>query len=121
MLDKIIWDTTLELLTFSDMIRLNIMVYNSLDSEECYSSLNNSSNKNSISMLITNYNKYHGLKPKDSEEFILNPRLMKEAKLRKRKSRITEKQEVLRIEQKVSKFMAEKSMKISINTKQQTI
>ena len=35
---------------------------------------------------------------------------MKEAKLRKRKSSITEKQEVLKIEQKVSKLMAEKSM-----------
>ena len=35
---------------------------------------------------------------------------MKEAKLRKRKSSITEKQEVLSIEQKVSKLMAEKSM-----------
>ena len=86
------------------------MLYNSLDSEECYSSINNSSNKNSISMLVTNYNQYHGLKPKDSDEFILNPRLMKEAKLRKRKSSITEKQEVLSIEQKVSKLMAEKSM-----------
>ena len=48
-------------------------------------------------MLVTNYNQYHGLKPKDSNEFILNPRLMKEAKLRKRKSSITEKQEVLSI------------------------
>ena len=45
-------------------------------------------------MLVTNYNQYHGLKPKYSEEFILNLRLMKEAKLRKRKSSITEKQEV---------------------------
>ena len=110
MWDKIVWGTTLELLAFSDMVRLNIMLYNSLDSEECYSSINNSSNKNSISMLVTNYNQYHGLKPKDSEEFILNPRLMKETKLRKRKSSITEKQEVLSIEQKVSKLMAEKSM-----------
>ena len=35
---------------------------------------------------------------------------MKEAKLRKQKFSITEKQEVLSIEQKVSKLMAEKSM-----------
>ena len=35
---------------------------------------------------------------------------MKEAKIRKRKYRITEKQKVLNIEQKVSKLMAEKSM-----------
>ena len=28
--------TTYELLLFSDMVRLNIMLYNSLDSEECY-------------------------------------------------------------------------------------
>ena len=90
MRDKIVWGTTLELLAFSDMVRLNIMLYNSLDSEECYSSINNSSNKNSISKLVTNYNQYHGLKLKDSEEFILNPRLMKEAKLRIRKSSITE-------------------------------
>ena len=82
--------TTLELLAFSDMVRLNIMLYNLLDSEECYSSINNSSNKTSISMIVTNYNQYHGLKPKDSEEFILNPRFMKEDKLRKRKSSITE-------------------------------
>ena len=86
------------------------MLYNSLDSKECYSSINNSSNQTSISMFVTNYNQYHGLKRKDSEEFILNPRLMKEAKLRKQKSSITEKQEVLSIEQKVSKLMAEKSM-----------
>ena len=32
-------------------------------------------------MQVTNYNQYHGLKSKDSEEFILNPRLMKEAKI----------------------------------------
>ena len=86
------------------------MLYNSLDSEECYSSINNSSNKTSISMLVTNYNQYHGLKPKDSDIFILYPRLMKEVKLRKWKSSIIEKQEVLSIEQKVSKLMAEKSM-----------
>ena len=35
---------------------------------------------------------------------------MKEAKLRKRESNITEKQEALSIGQKVSKLMAEKSM-----------
>ena len=110
MWDKIVWGTILELLAFADMVRFNIMLYNSLDSEECYSSINNSSNKTSISMLVTNYNKYHGLMPKDSEEFILNPRLMKEAKLKKQKSSITEKQEILSIEQKVSKLMAEKSM-----------
>ena len=39
MRDKIVWDSTLELLAFSDMVRLNIMQYNSLDSEECYSSI----------------------------------------------------------------------------------
>ena len=41
-------------------------------------------------MLVTNYNQYHGLKSKDSKELILNPRLMKEIKLRKNKSIITE-------------------------------
>ena len=61
-------------------------------------------------MLVTNYNQYHGLKPNDSIEFILNPWLMKEAKLRKQKSSITENEEILSIEQKVSKLMAEKSM-----------
>ena len=34
MLDKIFWGTTHELLAFSDMIRLNIVLYNSLDLEE---------------------------------------------------------------------------------------
>ena len=83
MRDKIVWGTAYELLAFSDMVRLNIMLYNSLDSEECYNSMNNSSNKTSISMLVISYNhQYHGLKPKDSEEFILNLR-MKEAILRK--------------------------------------
>ena len=71
------------------MVRFKIMLYNSLDSEECYNSINNSSNKTSISMLVTNYNKYHDLKSKDSEKFILNSRVMKEMKLRKRKSSIT--------------------------------
>ena len=47
-------------------------------------------------MLVTNYNQYHGLKPKYSEEFMLNPRLMKEAKLRKHKSSIYRIQEALR-------------------------
>ena len=59
------------------------MLYNPLDWEELFSSILSSSNKTSISMLVTNYNQFNGLKPKDSEEFQLNPRLMKEAKLRK--------------------------------------
>ena len=81
MRDKIVWGTTLELLTFSDMIRINIMLFNSLDSEECNISRNNWSNKTSINILVTNYNLYHDLQPKDSEEFILSPRLVKETKL----------------------------------------
>ena len=40
-------------------------------------------------MLVINYNRCRGLKPKDSEELILNSRLMKDAKLRKLKSSIT--------------------------------
>ena len=90
MWDKIARGTTLELLAFSDIVKLNIMLFNSLDSEECYSSINKSSNKTSISMLVTNYNQYCGLKLKDFEEFILNPRLMKVTKLRKHKFSITE-------------------------------
>ena len=85
------------------------MLYNSLDSEECYNSINNSSNKTSISMLVTNYNMYHGLKSKDSEEFVLNSRLMKEVKLRNENLAL-QKTRILSIEQKVSKLMAEKSM-----------
>ena len=77
------------------MVRLNIIQFSSFDSEECYNSINNSSNKASISMLVTNYNQYHGLMSKNSEELILNSRLMKEAKLRKHKSSFTEKQEAL--------------------------
>ena len=46
-------------------------------------------------MLITNSDKYFDLKLKDSEELIVNSRLMKVVKFRKRKSRIIEKQEVL--------------------------
>ena len=46
-------------------------------------------------MLITNSDKYFDLKPKDSEELILNSILMKEVKFRKLKSSIIEKQEVL--------------------------
>ena len=61
-------------------------------------------------MLVTNYDHYHDLKPKDVEEFILNQRLMKVVKHRKRKSHIIEKQEVLSIEYKVSKLMADNSM-----------
>ena len=76
--------TPLELLTFADMVGLNIMLYNSLNLEESYISINNSSNKISISILVTNYNHYHGLKLKDSEEFILTSSLMKETKLRKK-------------------------------------
>ena len=46
-------------------------------------------------MLVTNSDKCFDLKQKDSEEFILNLRWMKEVKFRKRKSKIIEKQEVL--------------------------
>ena len=46
-------------------------------------------------MLVTNSDKYFDLKLKDSEELILNSRLMKEVKFRNRKSSIIEKQEVL--------------------------
>ena len=41
-------------------------------------------------MLVTNYHQYLLLKPKDSKEFIQNPTLTKETKLRKHKSSITE-------------------------------
>ena len=47
-------------------------------------------------MLITNYDHYFDLKLRDSEELILNLRLMKVVKVRKRKSSIIEKQVVLR-------------------------
>ena len=46
-------------------------------------------------MLVTNSDKYFNLKLKDFEELILNSRLMKEVKFRKRKFNIIEKQEVL--------------------------
>ena len=45
-------------------------------------------------MLIIKYYQYFNLKPKDSEELILNSRLMKEVKLNK-KSSFIEKQENL--------------------------
>ena len=61
-------------------------------------------------MLVMNSNKYHGLKLKNSEELIPNTKPMKEAKFRKRKFNTTEIQEAYSIEQKVSKFMVEKSM-----------
>ena len=47
--------TTLELLSISDLAILNIILYSSLDSLKCYSSINNSSNKASKSILVTNY------------------------------------------------------------------
>ena len=80
--------TPLELLAFFDIVRLNIVLFNSLDSEECFNSTNNLSNKASIYMLAINYDQYFDLKPKNSEELMLNSRLMKEVKLRKRKSSI---------------------------------
>ena len=43
------------------------MLNNSFDSEECYNYINNSNNKTSIIMLVTNYNQYHDLKQKDWE------------------------------------------------------
>ena len=46
------------------------ILYNSLNSEECYNSINNSSNQTLINMLVINYNYYHGLKSKDLEELI---------------------------------------------------
>ena len=41
-------------------------------------------------MLVTNYNQYLGQKLKDSKEFILSSRLIKDTKLRKHKTLITE-------------------------------
>ena len=73
--------TTLELLAFSDMVRLNILLYISFDSKEIYKSINNSINNVLICILVTNYNQFYDLKPKDSEELILNSRLIKEAKI----------------------------------------
>ena len=73
--------TTLELLAFSDMVRLNILLYISFDSKEFYKSINNSINNVLICILETNYNQFYDLKPKDSEELILNSRLIKEAKI----------------------------------------
>ena len=69
-------------------------------------------------MLVTYYNQYYGLKPKDSEEFILNQGLMKEVKFRKWESCITEKQEVLSMEKRnnIFKFMAKKNMINFLNT-----
>ena len=73
--------TTLELLAFSDMVRLNILLYISFDSKEFYKSINNSINNVLICILVTNYNQFYDLKPKDSKELILNSRLIKEAKI----------------------------------------
>ena len=78
-----------------DIVKLNIVLFNWLDSEEYFKSTNNLSNKTSISMLVTNYDQYFDMKPKDYEEIILNSRLIKEVKHRKRKSGIIEKEEVL--------------------------
>ena len=86
---------TLDLPEFSNIVELNIVLYNSLDSGECYNSINNLSNKASICMLVTYYNQYHGLKLKDSKEHILNPKLIKEAKLRKNKFGTIERQKFL--------------------------
>ena len=82
MRDKTVQGTTLELLAFFDIIKLNIVLFNSLDSKECFNNINNLSNKVSIRILITNSNQYFDLKLKDSEELILNSRLMKEVKFR---------------------------------------
>ena len=84
------------------------MLYNSLKSEECYISINNSSNKTSVSMLVTNYNQYHDLKLKDSEEFILSSRLMRVIKLRKHKSSITD-----RIQEALNKDISCFTMELS--------
>ena len=50
------------------MVRLRIRLYNSLDLEQYYNSINNSSNKASISILGTYYNQNHRMKLKDLEE-----------------------------------------------------
>ena len=46
-------------------------------------------------MLVTNYNQYHDLKSKDSEELMQSPGLLKKIKLRKYKSSITEYKKLL--------------------------
>ena len=54
------------------------MLFNLFGLEECYISINNSSNMILISILETNYNQNLGLKSKDSKELTRNPRLIKE-------------------------------------------
>ena len=66
--------TTLELLTFSYILRLNIILFNSLDSEERFNLTNNLNNKASINIFVANSDQYFDLKPKDYEELILNSR-----------------------------------------------
>ena len=53
------------------------MLSNSLNLKEDNNLIKSSSYKTSICILVTNYNHYHGIKPKDYEELILNLRLIK--------------------------------------------
>ena len=56
-------------------------------------------------MLVTNYTLYHVPKLRDSEELILNPKLMKEVKLRKLKLKITQNKKFLIVVNQVFKLV----------------
>ena len=72
-------------------------------------------------MLVTNYYQYHDLKTKDSEEFMLNPRLMKDGKLRKRKSNLPKNKKFLVLNNRDLNLWMKRVRVNSLNTYQQTI
>ena len=61
------WGTNLELLAFSDLMRLNINIYTSLDQEEPEFQINHPQNEGEINIFLRNWRHYEGLQLLDEE------------------------------------------------------
>ena len=61
------WGTNLELLAFSDLMRLNINIYTSLDQEEPEFQINHPQNEGEINIFLRNWRHYEGLQLLDEQ------------------------------------------------------
>ena len=61
------WGTNLELLAFSDLMRLNISIYTSLDQEEPEFQINHPQNEGEINIFLRNWRHYEGLQLLDEQ------------------------------------------------------
>ena len=64
------WGTNLELLAFSDIMRLNINIYTSLDQDSPEFQINNPQNTGEINIFLKTWDNYKGLQLLDEQNEI---------------------------------------------------